>query len=171
VHKALHVYSSLFVRRCAQNASANAAGKSITIRELIPVEFGCCFEVLTRTRLIQKRCEGFNSTRGGEMFSNPDCCHLNRAATSHQLRIDMKPDSLEISCPEVWKDMVNYTENDLTADMRERIDKHLRDCAHCRAIYDGSRNVVRLLGGEHVLELPLGFSQRLYERICREAQR
>jgi hypothetical protein len=30
---------------------------------------------------------------------------------------------------------------------------------------DGVRNIVRLLGDEEVIELPEGFSQRLYNRL------
>ena len=72
---------------------------------------------------------------------------------------------LEIDCREVWRELVNYTEGDLTAEMRDRIERHLQGCPHCRAVYDGSQNVVRLLGGKNVFELPRGFSQRLYQRL------
>jgi len=75
---------------------------------------------------------------------------------------------VEIDCREVWKEITNYMESDLTKEMRERVDRHLRECAHCRAVYDGSQNVVRLLGGNHVLELPAGFSQRLHDRLSAE---
>ena len=56
-------------------------------------------------------------------------------------------------------------EGDLTPEVRSRIDQHLRDCRHCTAIYDGARNMVRLVGDEKAIELPVGFSQRLYERL------
>ena len=72
---------------------------------------------------------------------------------------------VEIDCREVRKEITNYIESDLTPGMRERIDRHLRECAHCKAVYDGSHNVVRLLGGKNVLELPAGFSQRLHDRL------
>ena len=75
---------------------------------------------------------------------------------------------VEIDCREVWKEISNYIEGDLTPEIRERVDRHLRECPHCRAVYDGSRNVVRLLGGRNVLELPTGFSQRLHRRLSAE---
>jgi hypothetical protein len=56
-------------------------------------------------------------------------------------------------------------ENDVTAEMRERIAQHLLMCAHCRAVYDGSKNVFELLGNGRTFELPPGFSRRLYERL------
>ncbi len=76
-----------------------------------------------------------------------------------------KQQLVEIECPEVWKEITNYMEGDLTPEMRERVDRHLKECRHCKAVYDGSQNVVRLLGGKNVLELPPGFSQRLYDRL------
>ncbi len=72
---------------------------------------------------------------------------------------------LEIDCQEVWRELVNYMEGDLTSEMRDRIERHLQGCPHCRAVYDGSRNIVRLLGNKDVFELPRGFSRRLYERL------
>jgi anti-sigma factor (TIGR02949 family) len=71
----------------------------------------------------------------------------------------------EIDCREVWRELVNYTEGDLTPEMRDRIEHHLQGCSRCRAVYDGSQNVVGLLGGKNVFELPRGFNQRLYQRL------
>jgi hypothetical protein len=71
----------------------------------------------------------------------------------------------EIACREVWKELVNYMEGDLTLELRERICRHLLSCDHCKAIYDGSHNVVRLLGGENTIELPEGFGKRLRDRF------
>lgn len=79
-----------------------------------------------------------------------------------------KQQLVEIDCHEVWKEITNYLEGDLTPQMRERVDRHIKECRHCKAVYDGSQNVVRLLGGNDVLELPTGFSQRLYDRLSAE---
>jgi anti-sigma factor (TIGR02949 family) len=80
----------------------------------------------------------------------------------------MEKQLVEIDCREVWKEITEYIEGDLTPEMRERVDRHLKECPHCKAVYDGSRNVVRLLGGINVLELPTGFSQRLHRRLSAE---
>ena len=78
---------------------------------------------------------------------------------SHKLKI------IEIDCREVRRELVDYMERDLTPELRARIERHLQDCGHCTAIYDGVRNVVKLMGCEGAIELPQGFSQRLYERF------
>jgi predicted anti-sigma-YlaC factor YlaD len=61
-------------------------------------------------------------------------------------------------------------EEDLKPALRARIDAHLRICQHCRAVYDGVRNIVQLLGSEGSIELPPGFSQRLYKRLLVRTQ-
>ena len=76
---------------------------------------------------------------------------------------------VEIQCRQVWKELVNYMEGDLTPEMRDRITSHLQGCKHCTAIYDGTRNVVRLLGDEKAIELPKGFSARLFERLTAQS--
>lgn len=75
---------------------------------------------------------------------------------------------VEIACDEVRSELVNYMEEDLASSLRMRIDQHLKDCGHCRAIYDGARNVVELVGAHGSIELPSGFSQRLYKRFLNQ---
>jgi len=72
---------------------------------------------------------------------------------------------VEIDCQHVWKELTNYMEGDLSPEMRDRITYHLQGCRHCTAIYDGTRNVVQLLGDKKSIELPNGFSERLFHRL------
>jgi len=77
---------------------------------------------------------------------------------------------VEIDCRQVWKELTNYMEGDLTPEMRDRVTRHLERCNHCTAIYDGTRNVVRLLGDEKAITLPQGFSERLFDRLVHRQQ-
>lgn len=72
---------------------------------------------------------------------------------------------IEISCREVWKEISNYIDNDVPPDLRARLEAHFNGCAHCSAILDGTRNVVRLVGDGVEYELPAGFGKRLYDKI------
>lgn len=72
---------------------------------------------------------------------------------------------VEIDCQQVWKELTNYMEGDLAPEMRDRITHHLQECRHCSAIYDGTRNIVQLLGDNQSIELPKGFSKRLFDRL------
>ncbi len=72
---------------------------------------------------------------------------------------------VEIDCYQVRGELSDYLEGDLTPKLRLRIEEHLQTCDHCRAVYDGLRNIVRLLGDEEAIDLPEGFSRRLYKRL------
>lgn len=74
---------------------------------------------------------------------------------------------MKISCREVIRELSDYIDNDLDESLRRRITEHLAGCAHCSAIFDGTRNVIRLIGDDKTFELPVGFSARLRERIAR----
>jgi len=63
----------------------------------------------------------------------------------------------------------DYLDADLPPQLHLQIERHLKECDHCTAVYDGMRNVVRLLGDEKVIELPEGLSERLYKRIVSDA--
>lgn len=74
-------------------------------------------------------------------------------------------DILEISCEEVILQISNYLEDDVGAELRARMEEHIRGCKHCAAILDGTSNTVRLLADGKILELPAGFSARLRLRL------
>lgn len=72
---------------------------------------------------------------------------------------------VEISCRQVVRELSTYIEQDVDPFLRAQIEAHLRNCAHCTAIYDGIRNVITLMGDDRSFELPAGFSQRLRHRL------
>ena len=72
---------------------------------------------------------------------------------------------MEISCREVRLELANYVEDDVTEDLRWRIEQHFRTCGGCNAMYDGLRRIIYLVGKSELIELPVGLSQRLFERL------
>jgi anti-sigma factor (TIGR02949 family) len=77
---------------------------------------------------------------------------------------------VEISCLEVIRELSQYIDGDVKTELRAQIEAHLAHCAHCTAIYDGTRNVITLVGDERSFELPVGFSQRLKEKLSRASK-
>jgi anti-sigma factor (TIGR02949 family) len=73
--------------------------------------------------------------------------------------------TIEISCVEVWRQISNYLDENISSDLRERMEKHFGACAHCTAVLDGTRNVVGLVGDGTLFQMPEGFNKRLYEQI------
>ena len=72
---------------------------------------------------------------------------------------------IEISCVEVLREISNYLDGDTHLELRTKMEAHLKGCAHCTAILDGTRNVVKLLGDGFEFELPPDFSQHLFSKI------
>ena len=113
---------------------------------------------------IQKCHEGFKAL----LTSAEDCeCHFLSVAASDGsvVFVSRKPAVIEIDCYQVRWELSDYLEGDLAPQFRLRIEQHLQTCDRCRAVYDGLRNIVRLLGDEELIELPEGFSQRLHKRL------
>jgi len=77
---------------------------------------------------------------------------------------------MDISCEHVWREVSNYLDGEVDADLRAAVENHVRGCKHCAAVLDGTRNVVQLIGDERVLEIPLGFEQRLRQKLAAESQ-
>lgn len=78
----------------------------------------------------------------------------------------MTESEVEISCREVIREISNYIESDVPRKLRARLESHFRRCDHCRAILDGTGNVLRLVGDGRTFDLPPGFSRRLRQRIA-----
>jgi len=73
---------------------------------------------------------------------------------------------IEISCIEVWREISNYVDDSLDADLRARLEHHFKNCNHCSAVLDGVSNTVRLVADGTAFELPAGFSERLLKRLA-----
>ena len=71
----------------------------------------------------------------------------------------------EISCVEVWREISNYIDAAIDPELRARMEAHLKVCAHCTAVLDGTKNVVKLVADGVEYELPSGFSESLYNKI------
>jgi hypothetical protein len=95
--------------------------------------------------------------------------HFRKAWASNRsvLVVSRKSRVVEIDCDQVRRELSDYLEGDLTPELRIRIENHLGKCRRCTAVYDGLKNIVQLLGDEKAIELPKGFSERLYRRLFR----
>ena len=72
---------------------------------------------------------------------------------------------IEISCLEVWREISNYIDNEVDPKLRARMEAHFKVCAHCTAILDGTKNVVKLMADGVEYSMHEGFSKRLYDKI------
>lgn len=72
---------------------------------------------------------------------------------------------LEIDCVEVWRNISDLIDDEVTPELRQRIEEHFKACAHCKAIYDGASNIVKIVGDERAFELPPEVGKRLFAKF------
>lgn len=74
-----------------------------------------------------------------------------------------------VNCEHVWQEVSNYLEGEVDPSLRAAMEAHFKECKHCTAVLDGTRNVIQLYGDDRLLEVPAGFSQRLQRRLAQES--
>jgi len=74
-----------------------------------------------------------------------------------------------VNCEHVWREISNYLDGDVDPTLRAAMEAHFKQCKHCTAVLDGTRNVVELYGDDRLFELPAGFSQRLERRLAQQS--
>ena len=70
-----------------------------------------------------------------------------------------------MKCEEVVRELSNYLDSEVSAGLRQRIDNHLRECSSCRELLDEMSGTVGLLADDSLLEVPPGYSRRLYRKV------
>lgn len=72
---------------------------------------------------------------------------------------------IEVDCEEVWRQISNYLDNEVDSGLRATMSSHFKKCAHCSAVLDGARNVVKLVGDRRAFEIPAKANQWLYRKL------
>jgi hypothetical protein len=77
---------------------------------------------------------------------------------------------MELNCKHVWAQISEYLDKTVDAKLRQEIERHLENCEICSAILDSTRNVLVLMADDRTFELPVGYSQRLHDRLKEEIE-
>jgi anti-sigma factor RsiW len=70
-----------------------------------------------------------------------------------------------LSCKHVWREISNYIDGTVNPNLKAEVEKHLAHCRHCAAVLDSTRNILVLVADERTFELPVGFSERLHDKL------
>ncbi len=81
--------------------------------------------------------------------------------------------AVEMKCADVRREISNYVDRNVSAPRRRQMQRHFAGCERCKAVLDGTHNVVELTGDERAFGLPRAVSRRLYSKLERhlEAQK
>src|SRR5258708_39074194 len=74
--------------------------------------------------------------------------------------------AMVVNCEHVWREVSNYLEGEVDPALRSAMDEHIRTCTRCKAVMEGTRNVIVLYGDGRTLDVPSGFSRRLEKRLA-----
>ena len=77
---------------------------------------------------------------------------------------------MKLDCKHVWEHLSEYIDGSVDAKLREDIERHLEHCEICSAILDSTRNILILTADDRTFELPVGYSERLHERLAKELE-
>jgi anti-sigma factor RsiW len=72
---------------------------------------------------------------------------------------------MNLECRHVWQHISGYLDHHLDPELLAAVEKHLETCEVCSAILDSTRNILVLTADDRTYELPVGYSQRLHERL------
>ena len=75
---------------------------------------------------------------------------------------------MELNCKHVWAHISEYIDDSVSPELRADIERHLEHCEICSAILDSTRNILILTADERTFELPIGYRERLRDRLARE---
>ena len=75
---------------------------------------------------------------------------------------------MKLDCKHVWLYISDYIDGTVSPEERRAIAEHLEHCEICSAILDSVHNILVLTADDRVFRLPLGYSERLHERIRQE---
>jgi len=70
-----------------------------------------------------------------------------------------------VGCEQVWREISNYLDGEVEPQLRSAMETHFRECKRCTAVLEGTRNVIHLYGDTRMVEVPLGYAQRLHRRL------
>ena len=71
-----------------------------------------------------------------------------------------------VSCEQVWQEISNYVDGEVSPELKAAMEAHIRECKHCTAILDGTKNIVHLYADDRLVALPAGFSARWQRKLA-----
>ena len=73
---------------------------------------------------------------------------------------------MNLECKHVWEHISSYLDQQLDTELLAAVEKHLETCEVCSAVLDSTRNILILTADDRTYELPVGYSERLHQRLA-----
>ncbi|HTZ46401.1 MAG TPA: zf-HC2 domain-containing protein [Verrucomicrobiae bacterium] len=73
---------------------------------------------------------------------------------------------MKLDCKHVWEHISGYLDKQLDPELLAAVERHLENCEICSAVLDSTRNILILTADDRTYELPVGYSERLHEKLA-----
>jgi len=70
-----------------------------------------------------------------------------------------------MTCEEVQRELSNYLDRELPVKVRVEMQEHFRTCERCATLLQDTRDIVLALSDERLVDVPPGYSTRLYSKL------
>jgi predicted anti-sigma-YlaC factor YlaD len=70
-----------------------------------------------------------------------------------------------VTCKTIIGQLSDYLDGNVSVEMKDKIERHLRGCRRCSAVYDSTRKMLVIMGDEEVFEVPGGYGTRLHSFV------
>jgi len=70
-----------------------------------------------------------------------------------------------ITCEEFFAEFGDYLEGQLSLEVRQELEFHLRQCRACHVIYDSTRKTIKIVSESNSFELPQKVLDPIIDRV------
>lgn len=74
------------------------------------------------------------------------------------------------NCEGVFKQLSNYLDGELDADLKQALEEHLKMCRNCRVVVDTTRKTIEIYCDGRLFPLPEEVRERLHVALRRKWQ-
>ena len=75
-----------------------------------------------------------------------------------------------MKCRDVFREISNYLDGDLDAELKRAIEAHACGCHHCEVVVDSTRKTIELYCDGRLFAIPLDVRQRLHATLRQRCQ-
>jgi anti-sigma factor (TIGR02949 family) len=72
-----------------------------------------------------------------------------------------------VDCDAVLQELGNYLDDEMAAELRAALERHLAQCTTCRVIVDTTRRTIRIVTESRSFEVPDDIAERIIDRIMK----
>lgn len=73
-----------------------------------------------------------------------------------------------MNCQDVIRDLSNYIDDDLDADLKRELESHVKECSDCGLVIDQTKKTIEIFCDSEPVELPSDMRNRLHEAVRRK---